>query len=128
LDHKLSFTSLRDIGLAVAGTLSLPADKIPQEVKVQSSALSPKEVAALYQKTTGKQLATKQTTPQSLEETAKDAIAKGLTRASFFDVLRAISALHPSAIDFSKNNQDELISHGKFKFTTAESLAATMWK
>lgn len=127
LNHRISISALRDVGLVVAGVLALPADQVPEIVPVQSFSVTPQEIADLYTKTTGRQLTTKAVTKQSVVDAAKRAISTGFKEGTFFDVLRGVSAIAPKAIDFSRNNISSQIAAGKFQYTTLEQVASG-WK
>jgi uncharacterized protein YbjT (DUF2867 family) len=127
-DYKFSITSIRDIGLGVASVLSLPVGKVPERVKLQSFALSTKDFAELYEKTTGKKLVPKPISLETVAERGKVGLASGLHGQGFFDMLRAITATHPATIEFSATNDSALIANGKFKYDTASDVAARLWK
>lgn len=117
-DAPVTFTSLDDIGRAVAALASLPLDSVPEEVRISGDALSIREVAGVIGKAGGGDI---EVVEIDLEHYKKK--AQGAEEKSPALYLRFLMGM--GKINFGKKNGNDLVNAGEseWKWKTVKNYA-----
>ncbi|ANB13439.1 hypothetical protein AWJ20_1730 [Sugiyamaella lignohabitans] len=124
--QEVTFTSLRNIGQAVAGVLSHPFNEIPEQVYIGGDIRSIKETVQTYEQVTEISLQHQSKSVEDFVKVAQDHAAKGTLLAGFQDVLLAL-AVSTNSANFSDRVSNKLANPGDlFEWDTVSKIAPTL--
>lgn len=119
-DFERRVTSLDDIGKAVASVVAKDPATIPPKIYISGGVLSPRIIAQLYKKFTGKELEPVSLPLESIKGPALKVAQAGVTNMDdFFVGLKG--AFYDGALEFTPTEND-FVSEGVFEFTPIEEV------
>ncbi|CAN6626645.1 hypothetical protein TRVA0_011S00254 [Trichomonascus vanleenenianus] len=128
-DAKLSVSFSSDIGNSVAelATTEHP-EQLPDYVRIQSDVVSFNEIANAYERYKGVKLEVEQKSNEELFDAANRFLETGEGgRAGFTSFVKANINAAPNSMNFSKENDNDLVNPGKFQWTSFLSKAEKHW-
>ncbi|QFZ27189.1 putative eugenol synthase [Clavispora lusitaniae] len=109
-----SYSSLKDVGLAIASVASKPVSELPDKVRIQSGTVTFEEVVKKYEETHNVKLEVKEVVPkEEVIKQSKEVWGQGFNPAKFLYYLQVLASLGPDGGVTFSSNDDELVNPGE---------------